>query len=92
MQHHNALQANLNVHFTVYCKERDTGSKTDGCYNVTMVLVLQMAILVENYDVTMVLVLQMASTGGKILRKHCEIKMGHTPISFEGVCYIYPVA
>jgi len=30
-------------------------------------LVLQMAILAENYDVTMVLVLQMASIGGKIL-------------------------
>ena len=43
-------------------------SQYDGCYHVTMVLVLQMAILAEKHDVTMVLVLQMASIGGKILR------------------------
>ena len=43
-------------------------SQYDGCYHVTMDLVLQMAILVEKHDVIMVLVLQMASIAGKILR------------------------
>jgi len=40
-------------------------SQYEVCYNVTMVLVPQMAILAENYDVTMVLVLQMVSIGKK---------------------------
>ena len=37
----------------------------NGCYHVTIVMVLQMAV---NCDVTMVLVLQMVNIGGQLLR------------------------
>jgi len=53
-----ALQANLYIYFTDCYKEILVlkPSQYDGCYHVTMVLVLQMVILAKNYDVTMVLV------------------------------------
>ena len=41
-------------------------SDHNGCYNVTIAIVLQMANLAENCGVNMVLVLQMANIGGQL--------------------------